>query len=63
MHKLGQLVRTTWKRLLTLRMVAWSPVLVVAVVAWWGIKWLLERRRAKKAHIGSRQHPAIFLQG
>jgi hypothetical protein len=25
MEKLGQLLRTTWKRLLTLRMVAWSP--------------------------------------
>jgi hypothetical protein len=32
MEKIGPLVRTTWKRLLTLSLVAWSPVLVVAVI-------------------------------
>jgi len=45
MQKLGPLVRTTWKRVMTLRMVAWSPVLVVAVIVWWIVKWWLQRRR------------------
>jgi len=47
MEKLGQLLRTTWKRLLTLRMVAWSPVLVAAIIVWWVVKWWLSRRRAR----------------
>ena len=54
MEKLGQLLRTTWKRLLTLRMVAWSPVLVVAVIAWWAVKWWLQRRRASSEVV---RHP------
>ena len=47
MEKLGQLLRTTWKRLLTLRMVAWSPVLVAAIIVWWVVKWWFSRRRAR----------------
>ena len=47
MEKLGQLLRTTWKRLLTLRMVAWSPVLVAAIIIWWVVKWWFSRRRAR----------------
>jgi hypothetical protein len=47
MQKLGQLIRTTWKRVLALRMVAWSPVLVVAILAWWVAKWWFSRRRAR----------------
>ena len=54
MEKLGQLLRTTWKRLLTLRMVAWSPVLVGAVIAWWAVKWWMGRRRASSEVV---RHP------
>jgi hypothetical protein len=49
--KLGQLVRTNWKRLLTLRMVAWSPVLVGAVVVWWVVKWWFQRRRQVSSEV------------
>ncbi len=35
-----------WKRLLTLRMLAWSPPLVAAVVGWWLFKFWRDRRRA-----------------
>jgi hypothetical protein len=45
--KLGQLVHTTWKRLLTLRMVAWSPVLVVAIIVWWVVNRRVQRRRLR----------------
>jgi uncharacterized protein HemY len=54
MEKLGQLIRTTWRRLLTLRMVAWSPVLVIAVVVWWVVSWWFRRRRATSAEV---RHP------
>jgi hypothetical protein len=57
MVSLGQLVRTTWKRLLTLRMVAWSPVLVGAIVMWWVSKWWFQRRRVSSEVV---RHP---LQG
>jgi len=51
MKKLGQLLRTAWKRLLTLRMVAWSPVLVVAMIVWWIVRWGFGRRRARSAEV------------
>jgi hypothetical protein len=39
-----------WKRLLTLRMVAWSPPLVAAVLGWWALKfWRNRRREASRA--------------
>jgi len=57
MEKLRQLFRTTWKRLLTLRMVAWSPVLVVTVIVWWVVRWWFRRRRESSAEV---RHP---LQG
>ena len=34
-----------WKRLLTLRMLAWSPPLVAVVVGWWLFKFWRNRRR------------------
>jgi hypothetical protein len=56
-EKLRQLLRTTWKCLLTLRMVAWSPVLVVTVIVWWVVRWWFRRRRESSAEV---RHP---LQG
>jgi hypothetical protein len=44
------LALTAWKRLLTLRMLAWSPPLVAVVVGWWVFKfWRDRRRRAGEA--------------
>jgi hypothetical protein len=57
MDKLQQLVRTIWKRLLTLRMVAWSPVLVVTIIVWWVVRWWFRRRRESSSAV---RHP---LQG
>ena len=58
-----QLVLTGWKRLLKLRMVAWSPPLVLALTLWWVLKALLKRRRARKTEVGSRQNPGVYLAG
>jgi len=63
MRSLLQLALTGWKRLLKLRMVAWSPPLVVALTLWWVVKALLRRRRARNTEIGSRRHPTTDLKG
>ena len=55
--KLGQLVSTTWKRLLTLRVVAWSPVLVAGVIVWCVVNRRVHRRRVSSEVV---RHP---LQG
>jgi hypothetical protein len=42
MQRLWDLTLTAWKRLLTLRMVAWSPPIVVALVLWWSVRALVK---------------------
>jgi hypothetical protein len=48
-----------WKRLLTLRLVAWSPPLVAAVVTWWILKFWRDRRRKASEASAKASTPAV----
>jgi len=48
-----------WKRLLTLRMVAWSPLLVVGILGWWAYKFWRDRRRKTGEAVVPASEPAV----
>jgi hypothetical protein len=47
------LALNAWKRLLTLRIVAWSPPLVAAVVGWWVFRFWRDRRRRRASKVSA----------
>jgi len=53
------LAMKAWKRLLTLRMVAWSPPLVAAVLGWWAFKFWRDRRHKASGASAPALIPAV----
>jgi hypothetical protein len=47
---LWQVVKTAVQRVMTLRMVAWSPPLVAAIVLWWFVRAWMETPAGKEGH-------------